>query len=136
MGFDVIGPTRRGKASNVDDGSPPFYDVFYLAKQLNVSGPLLRRLNERLYASTTVSYADGSVSALRDELAALRAAYRLRREPELARERGVRACNPAVRRSILETVFQTDVVDRVLSELLLLCDEALALRQDVQCEGD
>ncbi len=136
MGFDVIGPTRRVKASNVDDGVPPLYDVLELPREFGLQCQQLRRLHERFYESTTVSHGSGGVAALRDELREVRAAYRSRRERELARERGVRACNPAIRGSILQRMLEADVVDRVLAEFVLLCEEAIAAGRDVQCEGD
>lgn len=136
MGFDVIGPTRRTTACNIDDGRPPFYDILSLPDQLNLPCPQLRRLNDRFYESTTVSCEDGSVAALRDELALLRVHYRRRREPELARERGVRACNPQIRHGIIARLWESDLIDRILADLLLICEDAISHRQDIRCAGD
>ncbi|MGC1275983.1 MAG: hypothetical protein WBC44_19940 [Planctomycetaceae bacterium] len=135
MGFDVHGPTRHVTASNVD-GSEPRYDLLAMPAEYGLNCPRLDQLNRRFYATTIVRFDDGSVHALRDELTRLRDAYRSRREPELITERRVRARNPAVRRAIIDRVCLEDVVYRALEEFRLLCDEAIATKTDVRCEGD
>ena len=136
MGFDVFGPTRHVRASNIDDGGDSPYDVFELARAYGLICPQLERLGQRFYDSTLVRFAGGGVHALCDELTRLRDAYRAKREHELVEERHVRARDPAIRRSILEQVLQADVIYRVLEEFRLLCEEAIMAEADVRCEGD
>jgi hypothetical protein len=136
MGFDVFGPARHVRVSNVDDGQEPRCDVLALPPVYGLSCPQLARLHQRFYESTVLRFAAGEVHALRDELIELREAYRARREPELIKERGVRPRDPAVRHAILEQLLQADVVCRVLEDFRLLCDEAIAAQADVRCEGD
>jgi hypothetical protein len=136
MGFDVFGPTRQVRASTIDDGSGPIYDVLALPGTYGLRCPQIESLDQRFYDSTTVRFAPGHVHALRDELIELARAYRARREPELIRERRIRANDPEVRRAIVERIMREDVVYRVLEEFRLLCEEAIAAEADVQCHGD
>ena len=136
MGFDVFGPTRHVRASNVDDGSEQQYDVLAMPRAYGLTCPHLEKLRQRFYDSTSVRFAGGEVHALREELIQLQAAYRSRREPQLIEERRIRARDPEIRRAVLEQVLQEDTVYRVLEEFRLLCDEAIMAAADVRCEGD
>jgi hypothetical protein len=136
MGFDVRGPTRHVRASNVDDGEEPRYDVLAMPRAYGLHCPQLERLSQRFYESTTLRFAEGHVSALHDELVRLRQEYRARRVPELIAERNVHTFNPQTRDAIVEKLLRQDTVYRVLEEFQLLCDEAIAAQADVQCEGD
>lgn len=136
MGFDVFGPTRHVRASNVDDGSEPRYDILAMPREHSLICPQLEKLNQRFYDSTSIRVAGGNVLALRDELIQLRDTYRARREPELIEERRVRARDPDVRHAIGEQLLQDDTVYRVLEEFRLLCEEAIMAGMDVRCEGD
>ena len=75
MGFNVAGPTRHVRASNVDDGDEPRYDILTMPRAYGLNCPQLEKLNQRFYDSTTLRFADGHVSALRDELVRLGQAY-------------------------------------------------------------
>ena len=136
MGFDVFGPTRHVRASTIDDGSGPLYDILALPGAYGLRCPQIEKLHERFYDSTTVGFAAGRVHALREELIQLVQAYRARREPVLIAERKVSANDPEVRRAIVERILREDAVYRVLEEFRLLCDEAIAAESDVQCRGD
>jgi hypothetical protein len=136
MGFDVFGPTRHVRASTIDDGGESPYDLLELPGTYGLRCPQIERLHQRFYASTTVSFANGEVLALRDEVVRLTQEYRERREPELIRERHVQAKDPDVRREILERCLKLDTVYAVLQEFQLLCEEAIAAKADVQCNGD
>jgi hypothetical protein len=136
MGFDVFGPERHVRASNVDDGEEPRYDILTMPRAYGLHCPQLQHLAERFYDSTIMRFADGQVHALRNELVELQQAYRAQLEPEFARQRGVRAQDLRVRTAIMEQVLQQDPVYRVLEEFRLLCEEALAAEADVRCEGD
>ena len=136
MGFDVFGPKRHVRASNVDDGSESRYDILAMPRAYGLICPQLEALGQRFYESTLIRFASGNVHALRDELIQLRDAYRARREPELVEERHVRARDPEIRRAILEQVLQEDTLYRVLEEFRLLCEEAIMAEADVRCEGD
>lgn len=91
MGFDVIGPTRHVRASNIDDGDESPYDILSMPREHGLDCPLVERLNERFYESTTLVFAHGDVSALREELVRLASVYRTRRGQELVAEHRVRA---------------------------------------------
>ena len=136
MGFDVYGPTRHVRASNVDDGCQPAYDVPSLPEALGLSCPHLEKLNRRFYDSTTLRFLAGEVHGLRDELLRLQQAYRERREAELIREHRVRAQDGAVRAAILDQLLARDPTFSALEEFRLLCAEAISARTDVRCEGD
>ena len=148
MGFDVFGPTRHVRASNVDDGAEPRYDLLALAQKLGLrcsqlfrAGRLLakgcarflrEKLHQRFYESTTVSFADGEIHALAAELIALRGAYRARREPELIAQHRIGPRDRAIRQAILEQLLQRDTVYCALEEFGLLCEEAIAALADVR----
>jgi hypothetical protein len=136
MGFDVFGPTRRVRASNIDDGEESQYDILTMPSSYGLTCPQLEKLNQRFYESTPVRIDGEAVHRLRDELIRLRDTYRARRESELIKERRIRACDPDIRDAILEQVLQEDTVYRILEEFRLLCEEAIAARVDVQCFGD
>ena len=136
MGFDVFGPTRHVRASNVDDGAEPRYDLLALPQELGLRCPQLLRLHQRFYESTAVSFARREVHALAAELIAVRDAYRARREPQLIAHHRVRPRDPAIRHAILERLLQQDDVYRALEDFRLLCEEAIAAGADVRCEGD
>lgn len=136
MGFDVTGPTRRVRASNIDDGNAPRYDILAMPREYGLNCPQLEKLHQRFYDSTTIRFAEGHVNALRDELVRLIQAYRERREPELILEHGVRARRPDVRHAIVEKILQEDTLYRTLEQFRTLCDEAIAAEADLQCDGD
>lgn len=136
MGFDVVGPARQVRASNIDDEGQPPYDVLAMPRAYGLTCPQLEKLNQRFYDSTSVRFAGGEVHRLRDELIRLRDAYQARRVPELIEERRVRARNPDIRRAILAQLLQEDTVYRVLEEFRRLCEEAIAAGVDVRCIGD
>jgi hypothetical protein len=136
MGFDVFGPTRHVRASTSDDGGDRPYDILALPKEFGLRCPQIERLNQRFYDSTVILFALGEVHALRDELIHLVEAYRMRREPELIVERRIRACDPKIRRAILEQVLLDDPHFRALDGFRLLCEEAIENKADVRCEGD
>jgi hypothetical protein len=136
MGFDVFGPTRHVRASNTDDGCEPRYDILTLPAVLGLNCPQLEKLNHRFYDSTTLRFSGGDVQGLRDELVRLSDAYRARREGELIEERHVRARNLDVRSAIVERLLHQDPIYCILNEFRLLCEEAIAAKADVRCEGD
>lgn len=136
MGFDVYGPLRHVKASNIDDGTEPQYDILVLPGEYNLHCPQLANLSQRFYDSTTIRFANGGVHALRDELLQLRDAYRRQREPELVAERRIRVRDPQMRESIVDQVLKHDAVYRVLEEFRLLCEEAILAETDIRCVGD
>lgn len=136
MGFDVFGPTRHVRASNLDDGESTPYDLFTMPAQFGLRCPHLEMLGSRFYETTVLHNADGAVQALRDELGQLAEAYSVHREPQLITERGVRSRDPGVRRAILDRLLQDDVVYRVITEFKLLCEEAIRGNREVRCEGD
>jgi hypothetical protein len=124
------------KASNTDDGSASPYDILNLPDVLGLKFPLLKKLNDRFYDSTILRFASGDVESLRDELGELLIAYRARRERELIEEHHVHAIDPSVRSDIVARLLDQDVTFRALGEFLLLCEEAIAAKADVRCEGD
>ncbi len=136
MGFAVRGPTRRCCASNVDDGIQPAYDLLALARDLGIACQQLNMLHDRFYESTTVRYATGAVAALHAEVLQLRDAYRKVREPQLMRERNVRASDPTVQRLTLDRLLQEDTTYQAVEEFRLVCEEAIVAKADVQCDGD
>lgn len=136
MGFDVIGPTRHVRASNVDDGEEPLYDVLTMPKEYGLACPQLEKLNDRFYESTRVAFAHGEVAALRDELVRLTRAYRASRELELISERRIRAKDANVRAQIVEELIQHDPRYRILEDFRMLCEEAISEQADVRCVGD
>jgi hypothetical protein len=136
MGFDVFGPTRHVLASNTDDGRKPQYDILTMPDAFGLNCPQLEKLNQRFYDSTILRFSGGEVHGLRDELVRLLDAYRARRAPELIEERHVRARDSRVRAAIVERMLQEDPTYRVLDEFRLLCEEAIAAKADVRCEGD
>jgi hypothetical protein len=136
MGFEVVGLARHVRASNIDDGDNPKYDVLAMPRAYGLTCPQLEKLNQRFYDSTSIRVAGGEVHRLRDELIQLRDAYRARRVPELIKERRVRARDPDIRQAIVEQVLLEDTVYRVLEEFRLLCEEAIAAEVDVRCLGD
>ena len=75
------------------------YDVLAMPREYGLRCPVLEGLSRRFYETTVLRLGAGEVHALRAELARLTEAYCARRGPELARERGVRARDPAVRRA-------------------------------------
>jgi hypothetical protein len=127
---------RHVRASNIDDGGQPQYDVLAMPRAYGLTCPQLEKLNQRFYDSTSVRFTGGEVHKLRDELVQLRDAYLAQRVPELIKERRVRARDPDIRRAILMQVLQEDTVYHVLEEFRLLCEEAIAACVDVQCIGD
>jgi len=136
VGFGVRGPTRRCCASNIDDGVHAPYDLLALPGELGVNCPKLEMLHHRFNESTTISYAFGAVVALHSDILRLRNAYQKVREPELMRERSVRASDPAVVRSILDQLLQKDATYQAIEEFRLVCEEAISEQADVQCDGD
>lgn len=145
MGFDVHGPSRHVCVSNVDGlevcvsnvaGQEPLFDIFSLPRILRVDCPRLDDLNRRYYASTTLRFDRGQIHWVRDELARLQQAYRVRREHELMRKHGVRARSIAIRSAIAEKLVHQDPAFHALEEFRLLCEEAIAAGVDVRCEGD
>src|SRR6187551_2637797 len=110
MGVDVFGPARHVKASNVDDGEEPRYDILTMPRDYGLHCPQLQHLAERCYDSTTIRFAAGQVHALRNEIVELQQAYRVQLEPELARQRDVRAQDLQVRRAIVEQLLQQDPI--------------------------
>lgn len=136
MGFDIIGPTRHVRASNIDDGEEPRYDILSMPREYGLNCPQIEKLNQRFYESTTLAFERGDVSAFRDELAQLARAHRTRRETELKSEHRVRAKDPGVRAQIVEGLLQQDATYHVIEELRMLCEEAIVAEADVQCIGD
>lgn len=136
MGFDVFGPTRHVRASNIDDGEEPRYDVLAMPREYGLVCPQLEKLSGRFYDLTTLRFAEGHVNALQAELVQVQQVYRTRRESELITQRGIHARNPRVRQAIIDRVLQEDSVYRTLEELRLLCEEAIAAEANVRCVGD
>ena len=101
MSFDVFGPTRHVRASTIDDGGGPAYDLLALPQTLALKCPVLHRLHQRFYETTQVEFVTGDVTALRDELELLQRTYRQHLEPRLIRQRGVRARDPQVQDAII-----------------------------------
>lgn len=134
MGFDVFGPSGRVCASNIDFA--PKYDIFSMPAQFGLRCPQLEKLNRRFYATTILDNNDGSIDALREELIALREAYRARREPDLILERKIRVKNPVMRRAVLDRILDDDIVFRVIEDFRRLCDEAVAAAVPLRCIGD
>jgi hypothetical protein len=134
MGFDVLGASGRVCASNVD--FPPVYDIFSMPARFGLRCPQLEKLNQRYYETTTLDNDDGSIEALRGELVTVRNAYREQLEPTLIREREIRVKDPVLRREVLDRVLHDDVVFRVLTDFVRLCDEAVVAGLPIRCVGD
>jgi hypothetical protein len=134
MGFDVFGGSGHVCASNLD--SVPSYDIFSMPARFRLRCPQLEKLNQRFYETTILDNDDGSIEALRDELAALRDAYREQLGPTLIRERDIRVKDPVLRRAVLDRVLNDDVVFRVLTDFVRLCDETIAAALPLRCIGD
>jgi hypothetical protein len=134
MGFDVFGASGHVCASSVD--TVPRYDIFSMPAHFGLRCPQLERLNQRFYETTILDNDDGSIEALQGELTKLRDAYREQLEPTLIRARDVRVTDPVLRREVLDRVLNDDVVFRVLTDFVRLCDEAVVAGLPIRCVGD
>ncbi len=108
--------------------------LFELPAQLGVVAPRLAQLGEHFYESLRV--APELVPALAAEVAAMRKAYLEQRGEVVARSRKVHARDPAVRARMIEGLLADDPTMVKLLELDALCQRAVALGEEILCEGD
>ena len=136
MGFDVSSDSKHIVANNIDDCENISYDILGMPNVYGINCPQLDILSKRFYDSTTVTFKSGAVHCLKSELLKIREAYKNECAPQLAKEKGIRSKDQTVYQAALDRALLDDRVYQVISDFILLCDEAITHETDVQCEGD
>jgi hypothetical protein len=130
MAFEIVGPR-----SSVVLGDGDEKVIADLPRALGLHTPQCNHLWEAFYHDPKLSSPD-LVTAFRTEIAAISAAYQLKRRKALIEERNIGSKDPSVFERIVAPMLAADLVVAKCAEIIALCDDAIAKGEGLSCSSE
>lgn len=130
MAFCIIGADKHVIIG--DDDQQIFSE---LPRKYGLSTPVIDELWARFYADPRLS-SSLQVAQLRAEIDAVRSAHLNQRREAVARQRKIRAQDPAVVALIADKLLVEEPVLSKCDEIIALCATAMAKNEGLRCSSD